>query len=198
MDPVNGDRAPEAAGEEFRIGPHVKSLRRQRGWTLDEAAGRTGLSRAAISRIERGEMSPTFDTMKKLARGFAIDLAELFAAPRPASASGRRCITRSGEGTATDTPNYGLQALSTELASKAMQPFVTVVRARSVDEYADWDRHESEDFMYVLEGRLRFYSEHYEPVELGPGDSIYYDGRLGHACVSLSRRDAVILWVTTG
>ena len=48
----------------------------------------------------------------------------------------------------------------------------------------------------MLSGQVLFYSEHYQPVELNEGDSTYYDAGMGHAVVSISEEDAVILWVT--
>ncbi len=199
--PIRGHKtgAGAASAEALRklkLGPRVKGLRSARGWTLNEASERTGLSRASISKIERDEMSPTFDALRKLAVGFEIDITELFSARGAAAASGRRSVTRTGEAKTYDSPNYTLKALAADLTTKAMLPFETVVRARSLDEFADWDRHESEDFMYVVSGTMTFYSEHYEPVILETGDSVYFDGRLGHACVSTGKDAAVALWVS--
>jgi mannose-6-phosphate isomerase class I len=46
-----------------------------------------------------------------------------------------------------------------------------------------------------LQGKINFFSELYEPIELKEGDSVYYDATMGHAVVSLSVKDAEILWV---
>ena len=58
-------------------------------------------------------------------------------------------------------------------------------------------RHDGEEFLIVLEGSIRLYTEFYEPIDLEVGDSAYYDSGMGHACVSVSEEDAVILWVTS-
>ncbi|MEE8444849.1 MAG: cupin domain-containing protein, partial [Alphaproteobacteria bacterium] len=87
--------------------------------------------------------------------------------------------------------------LNVELAQKKMVPFKTRVRARSFDEFSSWVRHPGEEFLYVLEGAIAFYTEYYEPVVLSAGDSVYYDSDMGHACVSASEQDALILWVST-
>jgi quercetin dioxygenase-like cupin family protein len=71
-----------------------------------------------------------------------------------------------------------------------------VIKARSLDDFEDWDRHDSEDFIYVLEGAVTIYTELYEPIELQAGDSIYLDCRMGHACVTSSPQDAVMLWIS--
>ena len=77
-----------------------------------------------------------------------------------------------------------------------MIPFKTRVHARSFDQFSEWVRHGGEEFLYVLEGEVMLYTEFYEPVALGKGDSAYYDCTMGHALVSLSETDAEVLWVT--
>lgn len=178
------------------LGTRVRELRQARGWTLEAAARETGVSRASLSKIEHDQMSPTFDALQKLAAGFAIDLTELVADRRNPAAAGRRSITRAGQGQVHAAETYRHELLAADLAQKAMLPFRTVVLARSLDDYADWDRHDSEDLLFVLEGSLTLHTELYEPVLLEQGDSVYMDSRMGHACVSKGKRDAVILWVS--
>lgn len=48
----------------------LKELRRQNGWSLDKAAEQTGVSKAMLGQIERGESSPTIATLWKIASGF--------------------------------------------------------------------------------------------------------------------------------
>jgi len=58
-------------------------------------------------------------------------------------------------------------------------------------------RHDGEEFMLVLTGVVRLYTEFYEPAELKRGDSAYYDASMGHNLISLSQDDATVLWVTS-
>lgn len=53
-----------------RISKTLKSLRQQRGWSLDKTASETGVSKAMLGQIERGESSPTIATLWKIASGF--------------------------------------------------------------------------------------------------------------------------------
>jgi formylmethanofuran dehydrogenase subunit D len=39
------------------------------------------------------------------------------------------------------------------------------------------------------------YTEEYEPLALSEGDSTYFDSTMGHAVVSTSKDDALVLWV---
>lgn len=182
----------------LKLGQRIREIRRRNHWTLEDAAGRTGLARSTLSKIENEQMSPTFDVVRKLAAGLEIELPQLFVATESNKASGRRAITRAGEGRARVTATYEHELLNVELAQRKMIPFRTKVRARSFDEFADWVRHPGEEFLYVLDGSIAFYTEFYEPITLVAGDSVYYDSDMGHACVSVGGDDATILWVSTG
>lgn len=48
----------------------LKALRSERGWSLDKTAEKTGVSKAMLGQIERGESSPTIATLWKIASGF--------------------------------------------------------------------------------------------------------------------------------
>jgi len=48
----------------------LKQLRSEREWSLDKAAEETGVSKAMLGQIERGESSPTVATLWKIASGF--------------------------------------------------------------------------------------------------------------------------------
>ena len=182
----------------LKLGQRVREIRRRNHWTLEDAAKRTGLARSTLSKIENEQMSPTFDVVQKLAAGMEIELPQLFVATDSHTASGRRTITRLGAGRPRVTATYEHELLSVELAQRKMIPFKTTVRARAFEEFASWVRHPGEEFLYVLNGSIAFYTEFYEPVTLVTGDSVYYDSDMGHACISVSEEDATILWVSTG
>lgn len=56
----------------------LKAARTDRGWTLERFAEASGVSRAMISKIERGEVSPTAAILARLAAGLGVTLASLF------------------------------------------------------------------------------------------------------------------------
>ncbi len=187
---------PQAA-EPIDLGKSLKAQRTRRGWTLAMAADRTGLAQSTLSKIENNQMSPTFEVLQKLARGFEIDIASLFYSEQSKFATGRRSITRNGTGRRHETPTHHHELLNADLANKQMLPFRCVIKARSLDAFDGWMRHQGEEFTYVIKGRIRVYTEHYEPVDLRQGDSIYLDGTMGHALISTGPTDAVVLSIVT-
>ncbi|MEM6276077.1 MAG: XRE family transcriptional regulator [Pseudomonadota bacterium] len=179
------------------LGLRVRELRKARDWTLEQAAQQAGLARSTLSKIENGQMSPTYDALKKLAVGLEISVPQLFTPPSRSQVNGRMAVTVSGEGGAHPTATYEHEILAGALTKKQMLPYRARVRARSVEEFDGWVRHDGEEFLYVLTGVVRLYTEFYEPVEMKRGDSAYYDATMGHNVISVSAEDANILWVTS-
>ena len=62
-----------------RIGARVKIERENRGWSLTDLAQRSGVSRAMINKVERGEASPTASLLGRLAGAFGLTLSMLLA-----------------------------------------------------------------------------------------------------------------------
>jgi transcriptional regulator with XRE-family HTH domain len=60
-----------------QLGGRVRRLRRRRGLTLEELAGISGVSRAMISKLERGEKNPTLVVAAKLAEGLGATLSQV-------------------------------------------------------------------------------------------------------------------------
>ncbi|TDX33828.1 helix-turn-helix domain-containing protein [Rhodovulum visakhapatnamense] len=185
------------AAEPLDLGRRVRELRTEKGWTLEQAARQAGLARSTLSKIENDQMSPTYDALKKLATGLGVSVPQLFTPMRGARAGGRMAVTRTGEGAAHATATYEHELMAGALARKRMMPYRTRIRARDVAEFDGWVRHEGEEFLYVLTGVVRLYTEFYASVDMRRGDSAYYDATMGHNLVSVSQEDATVLWVTS-
>lgn len=61
------------------VADEVRRRRQQRGWTLDVAAGRLGVSRRLLAQLEAGQANPSLSTLLSVAAGFDISLVELLA-----------------------------------------------------------------------------------------------------------------------
>jgi transcriptional regulator with XRE-family HTH domain len=62
-----------------RIAARIRAERSGRNWSLDELAERSGVSRAMISKVERGESSPTASLLGRLSSAFGLTLSQLLA-----------------------------------------------------------------------------------------------------------------------
>jgi transcriptional regulator with XRE-family HTH domain len=62
-----------------RLGARLKIERERRGWSLTDLAARSGVSRAMINKVERGEASPTAALLGRLSGAFGLTLSALLA-----------------------------------------------------------------------------------------------------------------------
>lgn len=61
----------------------LRELRKERGWSLDALAGRSGVSRATLGRIETGQVSPTAEALNGICSVFGLTLSRLLASVEP-------------------------------------------------------------------------------------------------------------------
>lgn len=179
------------------LADRLRSLRLQRGWTLDQASKASGVAPSSLSKIENGLSSPTYDVLLRLARGFNLDVAELFVPAQEHMGAGRRTIERKGNGERHETPMYEHLVLCSQLANKRMMPFITRIKARGVTPNEGWSRHEGEEFVYVLSGEIELHTEFYQPATLSPGDCFYIDSRMQHRVINATDEDATVMWIST-
>lgn len=185
------------------LGAVVREVRRENGWTLTDVSGRTGIPVSTLSKIENGKLSLSYDKLVQLSRGLGVDITRLFGGPSPAgpppnAAFVRRSVNHGGDGKAVETATYDHRYLAQDLLNKRLDPILAELKATSISQFEDWIRHEGEEFTYVLEGTVEFYSEFYAPVVLQAGDSVYFDSGMGHAYVRVGDPPARVLSICTG
>ncbi|TDL35373.1 XRE family transcriptional regulator [Jeotgalibacillus sp. S-D1] len=64
-----------------QLGVNLRILRKKRAWTLDQVAHHTGVSKAMLGQIERGESNPSVGTIWKIANGLKVSFSSLLAVP---------------------------------------------------------------------------------------------------------------------
>ncbi|WP_432825101.1 helix-turn-helix domain-containing protein [Dactylosporangium sp. CA-092794] len=68
---------------EARLAGRLAQLRLERGWSLEELAQRAGVSRSTLSRLERGEISPTAALLGRLCAAHGRPMSRLLAEVEP-------------------------------------------------------------------------------------------------------------------
>lgn len=196
MKPVEPEINPATPSEPpADLSERLRALRKNRGWTLAQTAETAGVAKSTLSKIENGQMSPTYDMLLKLARGYAIDIAELFAPAGTHEASGRMAVTRKNEGQRHETPLYEHEVLAAQLSRKRIMPFRSHIKPAPQGGEIDWSRHDGEEFLFVISGAVTVLTEHYAPVDLDTGDSIYIDSGMRHAVIARDKGGADVVWV---
>ncbi len=171
------------------VGSRLRSMRRERGWRLEDLAERTGLSKAYLSRLESGERQPSLTALFGVARAYGISFSALFE-PEPEEPSS--VVVR-----ADDSPiQRGNGLLYSKLSHGNMtfnlRPLRIVVPAERAGETLY--QHEGEQWLYVLSGRLCLEISE-EEIVLRPGDAAHFDADYPHKLRALDERDAEVILV---
>lgn len=150
------------------IAQRLRLEREARGWSLADLADRSGVSRAMISKVERGRASPTASVLGRLSGAFGLTLSTLLAR---AEARGQR-VRRAREQPTWRDPETGyvrrsvvaVPDLPLELTEVELPPGAEVAFPSASYTFIS-------QAIWVIAGRLRFAEGDVEH-ELGPGDSL--------------------------
>lgn len=144
-------------------------------------------------------MDFTLDKLLRLSVALETNIAQLVAPENalsdPSEPGGRRNVTRAGEGKIIETGSGRYRYFAEDLLNRRCVPMVIEVRARSLAEFGDLNRHPGEEFLFVLDGRLDLYTSEYLPVHMKTGDAMYFDANMGHAYVAVGGAPCRILSV---
>ncbi|WID99826.1 XRE family transcriptional regulator (plasmid) [Bosea vestrisii] len=156
------------------FGLHMAAMRRSRKMTLDQVAGMTGLNKGYLSRVERGEKTPSIATALKLSQAFAVSVSALFG---EAVDEAMIHIVRSHE---RPTPeNRQAEAYFEPLSQAAggIEAFLLFPgRDFGSDGRVD---HGGTEIIFVVSGQIEIqFSD--RSVLLGTGDFLQFPGHLAH------------------
>lgn len=160
-----------------RLGARVKDLRRERGLTLDELAGLSGVSRAMISKLERGEKNPTLVIAARLAEGLGVSLSRLAGVEERREVvlvpKERRMVLRDPE------TGFERQSLSPTFAGRGVEFLRNVVPEGSTS--GDFPAHRKgvEEHIVVEKGDLKA-TLGGEEYLLREGDALYFEADVPH------------------
>ena len=173
------------------IGKRMKELRIQYGLTQQELADRSELTKGFISQLERNQNSPSIGTLLDIIQCLGMTPAEFFADSEP-----EQLVFKDEE--------Y-FEKIDTEKKSKiewiipnaqknAMEPVrLTLSPGGSSEIYPP---HESEEFGYVLKGTIKL-NYGGKILTVKSGESFYFKANKKHYIENISKKEAIIIWVTT-
>jgi len=192
MEPLGGmARGSAGAVEDLlsEVGPRVRGERLARGMTLEELAERSGVSTAHLSRLESGDRQPSLAALLGVAAGLGVPVSALLEEP---GERGPGTVVRGAEAPFYEGEGFRFQPLVPEAGPEGLAAVRLVFPADRTD--PEHRRHEGEEWLYVLKGRLRL-TLGGESTVLGPGDAAYFDAMLPHAFDVLGGEDAEVLCV---
>jgi len=179
------------ASQDSGIGRKLRSLRHASGKTLDQVAGDIGVTASTLSTLERTSQGVSFKTLHDLAEYYGTTVSRLSGEERADVPT----LVRAGEWRTwpETTPGVTVQLLAEGRRMMDCHRFVLAPGAASEGAY----RHEGEEFMHVLSGRLELVLDSDQFFDLGQGDSLYFESRRYHSWRNRHDGETVILWINT-
>ncbi len=185
-DVAGPDSSPEAVSS--HLCRRVRDLRKVRGWSLEQLATASGVSRSMLSQIERNEANPTLAVTFRIAQGFGMTLGELLESPGAQSS----IQTIRGNDHAhlfRSDPDCQIRTLSPLNLEKDVEFYEVRLgpggALRSSPHFAG-----TREYLAVQRGRLRLESGD-DSEELNAGDSASYRADVAHAIVNTGRTEAL-------
>ncbi|MBX3572507.1 MAG: helix-turn-helix transcriptional regulator [Mesorhizobium sp.] len=154
-----------------QIAERLKALRATRGWSLDELAVQSGVSRATLSRLENAEVSPTAQVLGRLCSAYGLTMTRLMGMVEDDFTP----LIRTRSQPAWEDPSVGFvrRALSPPAAALAGEVLECELRPDARIEYPLPPRPALEHHLLLLEGALSLTVDGARH-ELVPGDCLRY------------------------
>jgi transcriptional regulator with XRE-family HTH domain len=153
------------------LGGAIRSLRRQKGLTLVDVAGRADLSHSFLSQLERGLAQPSMASLHRIAQALGTTQQALMSTGERGPVS----LVRAGEG--ERIPNPGGHTRALVHGSRPMYPIEFV---GAPDDFQEYYTHAGDELVHVIAGELEVDLEGEGVYRLGPGDTLYYSGGIRH------------------
>lgn len=159
----------------IEVGGRVKQLRTQAGLTLEDFAAQSGVSRAMLSKVERGEKSPTLAIIVRIAKGLNVSMSTLMGAEPDAA---QVAVIRRANRLAFKDPETGFERhnLSPSHLDNDLEFLLHRIPAGASSGELPPYKVATEKYLVVHEGELTVQTGEANYV-LGTGDSFYFDVR---------------------
>lgn len=171
-----------------RIGLQLRRLRLRKKLSLSKVALRVGISTGFLSALERGHMSASVGTLRRLARVYRSNILDLFEASKDNPRRVRPAERKSLEA----APGIRMELLA--WGNTVMEPHL--FRIASGAESGESYSHQGEEFLFLLKGRLQISVDGAEST-LFAGDSFYFESSIPHRWMNPGKTETVLLWVNT-
>jgi transcriptional regulator with XRE-family HTH domain len=171
------------------VGPRVLRARQAREMTFDDLSRASGVSVAHLSRLESGSRHPSLATLLNVAAGLGVSVSELVeepGEPRPGT------VVRGAEAPVFEAKGFRFQPLMPEAGPQGLAAVKVIFPVGRAE--PEYHRHEGEEWLYVVSGRLRLTLGE-ESTVLEPGDAAFFDGMLPHAFDVLGEEEVEVLFV---
>lgn len=157
------------------IAMNLNKLRNERNLTLGQLAKISGISKAMLSDIERGNSNPTINTIWKIANGLNVPYTKLMDGIEEDATVVRKSesVMQTGE-----TEHYRVYCYFPSTPVRNFELFYVELDPMSSNASIGHSE-KAQEYIYVMRGELSLHTETGDYV-LQVGDSMVFDSSIGH------------------
>ncbi|KJF19195.1 helix-turn-helix domain-containing protein [Rhodococcus sp. WS3] len=179
---------PISPGNDVRIGPKLRAARTARGYTLEQVAEATGLTKGFLSRVERDETSPSVTSLSMMCRVMSIDVGSLFSMPDLS-------LVRGEEAPAINLGGTGVRdRLMTPRGQAMLQLIHSTIEPGGSGGSDLYTINCEVEVLYVLKGSVELFFTN-RVQNLSAGDALTFAGGEPHTWANSAKRSAEVVWV---
>lgn len=166
------------------LGEKIRAMRKKLKLDLDQLAEKTGHNPEFLKEIEEGKASPPVGALIQISRALAVDSSTLLAEDKKVE---RRRSYRKR------TKAYSYKNLTPGAEDKHLWAYLVSLDPKKEHEMVAY-KHEGEEFVYVLEGRVEIKVGDAVNV-VKKGGSLHFNSSVAHNLRNLSNKQSKLLVV---
>ncbi len=176
----------ESAKSRAMLGPRLRHIRQQKGFTVEALAAAAGLDKGFLSRLERGAKRPSIETVLRLSSALDVPVGQLFG--EETTGDTVRISRAVGRSQTLDEPEaYSFELLTPK--GSLMEAFLFHV---GPEHTGTGKQHDGEELFFVLSGTIEMRTPDRSYV-LEAGDCAYFPGHLSHQMHRIGSEPATAL-----
>lgn len=172
------------AAKSQSLGERVREMRNRLKLDLDQLAEKTGYTPQYLEEIESGKIAPPVGTLIQISRALAVDSSSLLGEEKKAER--RRSYLKR-------TKAYSYKTLTPDAEDKHLWAYMVTLDPKKEHEMVAY-KHQGEEFVYVMEGRVQVQVGE-EIHVIKKGGNLHFNSEVPHNLKNLSAKQSKLLVV---
>ena len=178
----------------FKLATTIKQRRKAQGLNLEALAGRAGVSKSLISKIENHRTIPSLPVILRIAQGLKTNLSELSAGIEVKDEYSYILVRKNERLNEEKEEAVGFQYQSLVMENINNIFFETSILSIEKGAKRKPVSSDGSEFLYILKGSIEFLLGE-ERILLTKGDAFFFDGRIPHVPINIGEQQAELLVV---
>ena len=167
----------------------IEIVRLTFGINQTELAAKMNITQSTISKIERGENSPTVSSLHKLSNALGVPITNLF----KQEVHQIVVFTKKDDAIHIQSKGLVIEGLGSGLPHQQLEPFCMIIDPET-ENTTDPAIHSGEEFIYCLDGEIEYLVDD-KKFQMKPGDSLLFKATHPHSWKNLGKTQAKVIMV---